>query len=97
MKVFDFIVLSIATYRLTVLVTRDACPFHVCSKLREIDRLKVLKCPFCSSVWLSALLNTIYYFTCAKTDGVVFACLIFAMSGIAVMLDRIFTADYVAK
>jgi len=97
MNVFHFIVLSFAVYRLTVLVSRDACPFKVCAKLRTIDRLKVLKCPFCSSIWVSAVVNVAYYYACSRSETVILLGLIFAMSAITIILDRCFTSDYLAN
>jgi hypothetical protein len=97
MSVFHFIILSFCVYRITVLIARDACPFHVCAKLREIDRLKVLKCPFCSSLWVSAFVNLAYYYFGLKSEFVVLIAIIFAMSAITIILDRCFTVDYIAK
>ena len=97
MTIFHFIILSLAVYRLTVLISRDSCPFKVCAKLRAYDRLKVLKCPYCSSVWISAVVNIIYYQTCFASPITVLVALIFAMSAIAIMCDRIFTSDHLAN
>jgi len=97
MTIFHFIILSLCVYRITILVSRDACPFHICSKLRKIDKLKVLKCPFCSSLWVSAIVNLAYYYACVKSEVLVLVALIFAMSAITICLDRIFTSDYLAN
>lgn len=97
MTIFHFIILSLAVYRLTVLVSRDGGPFKVFVKLRTIDRLKVLKCPYCSSVWISAVVNVAYYYSCEQSPIPVLLGLIFAMSAISICLDRIFTADHLVK
>lgn len=95
MTIFPFIVLSLAVYRLTVLVSRDAGPFNVFVRLR--DKSKLAKCPYCSSVWISAVVNVAYYYSCEQSPIPVLLGLIFAMSAITIILDRCFSADYLVK
>jgi hypothetical protein len=87
-----------AVYRLTVLIVRDLGPYRIFARLRSIDRCsKLLKCVFCTSLWLSAGVNLLYYFTLEQSPKVMVAMSVLAMSGIAIMLDRTFTADYSPK
>ncbi len=95
MTVFQFIILSLAVYRLTVLIARDVGPFNLCFRLRQ--RFRVFKCPFCIGIWVSAAVNLTFYLACVRSELVVLLALIFAMSAIAIMLDRTFSADYEGK
>ncbi len=96
-SVFPFIILSLAVYRLTVLISRDGGPFNVFMELRKIDSLSVLRCPYCSSIWISAFVNVGYYYSCEQSPIPVLLGLIFAMSAITIILDRCFSADYLVK
>ena len=99
MTVFQFIIGALATFRLTVLVSRDAGPFHVFSKLRSLDKgTSVLKCPYCSSVWLAGFICLLFYFfggvMCNLAE---WCCILFSFSAISIGLDRILTSDHLAK
>ncbi len=95
MSVFPFIILSLAVYRLTVLISRDGGPWNICVKLRE--KSKLAKCPYCSSIWISAVVNVAYYYSCEQSPFPVLLGLIFAMSAITIILDRCFTEGYLVK
>lgn len=96
MSVFQFILASLACYRLTVLITRDAGPLSVFANMRKLPG-KFMSCPYCVSVWAAAVIESAFLFCGVIDSPVVIACIIFAMSGITIALDRIFTADYRAQ
>ncbi len=93
--IFHFIILSLAVYRITVLISRDAGPWNVFTRLRI--KSKLAKCPYCSSVWVSAFVNVAYYYSCEQSPIPVLLGLIFAMSAISIAMDRVFTADHIVK
>lgn len=93
-NVFTFIVASLACYRATVLIARDACPWRICARLRAIDRFsKLLKCPLCVSIWCAVVIEAAFYLSGVRDIPAKVACLILAMSAISIALDRTFTAD----
>lgn len=94
MKFFHFLMLSLACYRLTVLIARDAGPFGVFKRLRAWKWMHVLSCPYCVSVWIGALLVLLFHFTYARQPALLLACESFALSAVTIMCDRIFTSDH---
>jgi len=92
MSVFHFFLLALACYRLTVLVARDAGPLDAFKRARA--RVKWLGCAYCVSVWAGALLQLIYYWTAAKDSLLMAVCSALALSSVAIILDRCFSADY---
>lgn len=92
MSPFEFIILSLACYRLTVLVARDSGPFDVFKKARA--RVPMLGCPFCVSVWIGIILQTTYAFTVKVDTLIVAACTALALSSVSIILDRCFTSDF---
>lgn len=95
MTIFQFILASLACYRLTVLFSRDEGPLGVFKKLRGVPHVGHLTgCPFCISVWLGAFIEAAFYFSGYRDSLVVSACIVFAMSAISIALDRIFTSDH---
>lgn len=99
MSPFLFIVGALACYRLTVLVSRDKGPFGIFAKLRSLDKgTSVLKCPYCSSVWLAGFVCLVlHYFAGVIDTGGAWFCILFAFSAISICLDRVFTSDHLQK
>lgn len=98
MTALQFIVGALATYRLTVLIARDAGPWRIFAKLRENDRYsKLLKCPFCVSVWAGAIVYLVQYFALIDTELMVSVLVVLSYSAISIAADRVFTADHLAK
>lgn len=98
MTALQFIIGGLATYRLTVLIARDAGPYRIFAKLRENDRYsKLLKCPFCTSVWAGALVYLIQVLSGIDTELVLGLLFVLSYSAIAIALDRVFSADHLAK
>src|ERR1041385_620061 len=94
----DFIVWFVsafATYRLTVLISRDLGPFGICAKLR--NNSKLLKCPYCTSVYTGSLVSIGLYFS-GFTIPVIMWCIIsLSFSAASIILDRCFSSDYIGK
>lgn len=86
---------GLATYSMTVLIVRDAGPWKIIKRIRELDRYsKLLKCPFCVSVWIAGFVNLAYFLIGIETNLVILFLSLFAMRAISIMLDRAFTSDY---
>jgi hypothetical protein len=91
----QFLVASLATYRLTVLVSRDLGPFSIFKKLRAIPHLGLMVgCPYCVSIWIAAGVELSFYFSGVRDSPVVSACIVLAMSSITIACDRVFTFDH---
>jgi len=94
----DFLVWFVsafATYRITVLISRDIGPFGICTKAREHSKL--LKCPYCTSVYTGSLVALGLYFS-GFTMPVIMWCIIsLSFSAASIILDRCFSADYLPK
>lgn len=95
MTPFLFIICSLACYRATVLIARDAGPWRIFARLRQQDRYsKLLKCPYCVSVWVAIFIQTAVYLSGVNDSFVVCVLLVLSYSAIAIALDRVFTADH---
>lgn len=90
---FQFIVASLACYRVTVFVTRDLGPFKLFQRLRKLNP-QFLGCPFCVSPWVAASIEALFYFSGVCDSFVVSGCVVLAMSAITIALDRTFTSDH---
>lgn len=86
---------ALACYRITVLFVRDAGPKDIFKRLRKISHFsKLLSCPFCTSIWVGAVIETGYYFSGVRDLPVVCVCIALSFSAVSIMLDRTFSADY---
>lgn len=82
----DYAILSLAVFRLTRLVTTDT----ILEKARELVWKKsppekngigyLITCNWCSSIWVSSLVFSMYKIS---TEPTIFVCSIFALSGVA--------------
>lgn len=82
----DFIILTLAIFRLTRLVTTDT----ILEKFREFIWKKsppekngigyLITCNWCSSIWVSSLVFSMYKIA---TEPMIFVCSILALSGFA--------------
>lgn len=86
-----FIILALAVYRLTVLLSRDSGPGNVFRDARIGSSF--LKCPFCTSVWMGVLVALAYRLFPQPT---ILTASALAFSAIAIALDRTFTADHLS-
>jgi hypothetical protein len=90
--VFDFVILSLAAFRLTRLITTDV----ILDKLRERVWKKyppengglgyLITCDWCTSIWVSSLLVLLYKISSEPT---VVAASVLAISGIVGLANRI--------
>jgi len=95
MSVFEFILGSLACYRVTVLFARDEGPFKVFKKLRGAPYIGLMTgCPFCVSIWLGVGLETAFYFSGVHDSVVVSACIALGFSAMSIILDKCFSADH---
>lgn len=90
---FQFILASLACYRVTVFVTRDTGPFDVMKRVRRLQP-HFLGCPFCMSFWVAASIEALFYFSGINNSWIEIACIVFSMSAITIALDRTFTSDH---
>lgn len=93
MTVFQFILAALACYRLTVLIARDRGPWKMFERLRMLSP-KWLGCPFCVSVSIAMAIEAGFYFSGFRDSYVVIACIVMAISAVAIILDRCFTIDH---
>lgn len=95
MTPFQFLLACLACYRLTVLVSRDLGPFGLFKAIRILPWIGNLAgCVFCSSPWIAAAIVAGFWFSGIRDAPIVTACIVFAMSGVTIALDRIFTSDH---
>lgn len=94
MTPFLFILAALAAFRITVLIVRDNGPWDVFARLRKVARFsKLLSCVYCVSVWVGFLIEVSLYYAGVKNHPVVAVCIVFALSAVAIILDRTFTAQ----
>lgn len=80
---FDALILSLATWRLAYLVTREKAPFSIMKRIRARTTLGgLLSCLACGSIWTAALVLLLWF---TPLQVVVW---ILAMSGAALMLGN---------
>lgn len=94
MTSFQFILASLACYRLTVLIARDAGPFELLKKLRN-KKPHWLGCPYCVSMTIAILIEAAFYLSGVRDSPVIIGCIVLSMSAIAIACDRVFTSDHV--
>ena len=61
-NLIDLLVLSLATWRLAYLISRESAPFNIMGRLR--DRFPLgggTKCLYCMSVWAAALMLLLWH------------------------------------
>lgn len=91
----EFWVSALACYRVTILISRDLGPFSIFKKLRGIERCsKLLKCPFCVSMYVGPLTCLGLYFSGFSMPIGIWIILAAAFSAITIMADRTFTSDH---
>jgi hypothetical protein len=89
MGLLDLLILAIATWRVSYLVTREDAPFQLAAKFRARFPLGGLtECIYCTSVWVAAAL---YLLWLTPAQPVV---TIIAVSGAALMLGSYTGANH---
>ena len=82
MNGLDFILLAVATWRLSYLLTGETGPFFIVQRLRTLRGLSgVLSCVYCASMWVAMALLAVYQVEVARP--IVW---VLAVSGGALML-----------
>ena len=82
-----FIILSLATWRLSSLLVNEDGPNRLFNSFREqvSDWTGLLDCVWCVSIWIGIILVVIYFFYPVITFWIM---LPFALSGAAIMVDK---------
>jgi hypothetical protein len=90
-----FWIAALATYRITVLVSRCLGPFRIFKRLRENFYLgKWARCGFCVSPYAAAVVCVILHFGGVREPLLIWILIAFAFSGITIATDRAFSSDY---
>lgn len=101
MSALHFVILVLATFRLTVLLTKDKGPGWVILKFRRLVKRKAPKkthldegveCPWCASVWFGTVLAVAEFFLHGNSVYEV-TIIALALSGGGVVLNQAFTKD----
>lgn len=95
LKIFDFIIISLASYRLTRLLVYDKVLNFIRDKIVNstsekgwlISSQYLLTCPWCAGVWMSLLITSLYLYH----DIGKYLAYIMAVSGIASFIHIIIT------
>lgn len=90
MKLTHLIILSLATYRLSYMVSSEDGPWRVFSKLRKAPPVRSgarqwLSCPFCFSVTAAAVLSLLWM---TEEPAAVWFVSVLAISGAAVVIHQ---------
>jgi hypothetical protein len=92
---FLFWIGALATYRITVLLSRCLGPFHIFKRLRDNFYLgKWARCPYCVSPYAAAVVCVILFSVGVKEPIGVWILSVFSFSAITTVLDRTFSSDY---
>lgn len=96
----DFLILTLAAWRISNLFVNEDGPLMIFAEIRRLagvtyneasepiagnEAAKLLTCVFCCSVWLGLAIAVAYYFYPVYTF---WACLPFALSAGAIVIDR---------
>lgn len=99
MSFTTFIVASLATYRLTLLISSEGGPYNILERFRYFIGVRFdayskpygtntwargVLCPYCLSVWIAAVITGVLYLA-PQFEPVVW---VFALSGVVVALKK---------
>ena len=88
----DFLIISVATWRLSTMFAHEHGPRKVFVHIRDLTRAwGLFDCQRCNSVWMAAFLFATY---CTPLYPLVW---VFAASGMALLLGSYTGADYQAQ
>lgn len=95
MNWFLFLIGSLATYRLALMVSEEDGPAYMFRKLRNVPPRKSsahegIRCIWCSSVWFSAITTTFFWWR-GEIAGVDWVLYWLAFAGASVVLNQQFT------
>lgn len=92
MSAFDYLILALAVWRVSHLISREDGPFYIFKRLRNRLPLGGLTaCIYCLSVWIAAALYLLWF---TAFQPVI---LIFALSAGALMLGSYTGASHVSS
>jgi hypothetical protein len=101
MSLVELLVLSLAGWRITSLVSREDGPWYILGKIRGFLGVRYdeysqpyglnvisrgLVCMWCSSVWVGVGLTVLYLIA---PDIVIFFCLPFALSSVVIAIEKV--------
>lgn len=85
----DFLILAVATWRASYMLVKENGPRHVFAHIRDMTRhWELFDCQYCVSIWVAAFMFI------AMIGPFAPLVLVFAVSGMAVMLGNYTGADY---
>lgn len=96
MTVFQFTVGALATWRLTILVSRDLGPGRVFQKLRKLSPTW-LGCVFCFSITAALLVCGVLFLSGIQEKLGIWILAVLSFSAITIALHRAFTSDWAPK
>ena len=88
----DYVILALAVYRLTRLITTDTILEKVRERIwrrfpiHENGLGYLITCTWCTSIWTSSLVMSMYKIS---TEPTIFFCGILALSAVAGLIDRV--------
>lgn len=103
MNLIEFVILGLATWRVSALLSKEAGPFDVFKRMRERAGIQhdddgnvfmvphrffaeLFSCVWCTSVWVGIFWACFFAFAPQICIG---ACLPFAISTVAILVDRL--------
>lgn len=89
MTPLDLLILSLATWRLARLLTKEDAPYQLMTRFRARFHLAVLDCIYCTSIWCAIALYLLWQTPAAPIV------IVLAISGGAMMLFRYTGGDHV--
>jgi len=100
MNIFTFVILSLATWRVSKLLTGEAGPFNVFLRIRKLAGIvyidddpfqipdtffaQLLSCVWCLSIWVGALWFLAWYLVPKETELIAIP---FALSAVAILFE----------
>ena len=100
MNIFTFVILSLATWRVSKLLTGEAGPFNVFLKIRKASGIvhldytpyqipdtffaQLLSCVWCTSVWVGTLWFVAWYLAPKETELIAIP---LALSAVAILFE----------
>lgn len=88
LNTLDLLILSLATWRLARLLTKEDAPYQLMKRFRERSKWGVFDCIYCMSVWVSIALYLLWLTPAAPVVTVI------AISGGAMMMYRYTGGDH---
>ena len=85
----DYLVLALATWRISSLLVNEDGPYKLCKSVREwlqrIISAELFSCLWCASIWTATALTIAYWYAPGLTTWLA---LPFALSTLAIAVDK---------